>query len=221
MVKVSPKPAHKRAFLLIDQPNCGGGKGTGFHRGAPRPANPVTCFPPGKVVAPATKGGNAFPRAKRGCMVFRRAKARLSGFRRQLKTPTSPAQRYYIPPEGESPQPACKAKPITGRTLGAQGRQARRRHQPSRRSRANLREYRFPPFPSQRPITSNVAHSKKALTITVSAFSVNQQLPILPGRFQPSTFGVCELNYRVRHGYGCILTAIATESLRVCSLKTA
>ena len=42
----------------------------------------------------------------------------------------------------------------------------------------------------------------------------NRQLSILPGRFQPSTFGVCELNYRVRHGYGCILTAIATESLR-------
>ena len=37
------------------------------------------------------------------------------------KAPTSPAQRYYITPEGESPQPACKAKPITGRTLGAQG----------------------------------------------------------------------------------------------------
>ena len=29
-----------------------------------------------------------------------------------------------------------------------------------------------------------------------------QQLPILPGRFRPSTFGVCELNFRVRHGYG-------------------
>ena len=85
----------------------------------------------------------------------------------------------------------------------------------------NLREYSGAPNPSQRPIISNIAHSKKALTITVSAFSVNQQLPILPGRFQPSTFGVCELNYRVRHGYGCILTAIATESLRVCSLKTA
>ena len=55
----------------------------------------------------------------------------------------------------------------------------------------------------------------------IDPFLVNQQLPILPGRFQPSTFGVCELNYRVRHGYGCILTAIATESLRVCSLKTA
>ena len=38
-----------------------------IHRGAPRPANPVTCFPPGKVVAPAAKGGeNAFSRAKRG-----------------------------------------------------------------------------------------------------------------------------------------------------------
>ena len=24
LVKLSPKPAHKRAFLLIDQPNCGG-----------------------------------------------------------------------------------------------------------------------------------------------------------------------------------------------------
>ena len=34
---------------------------------------------------------------------------------------TSPAQRYYITPEGGSTQPACKAKPITGRTLGAQG----------------------------------------------------------------------------------------------------
>ena len=37
------------------------------------------------------------------------------------RAPTSPAQRYYITPEGESPQPACKAKPITGRTLAAQG----------------------------------------------------------------------------------------------------
>ena len=34
---------------------------------------------------------------------------------------TSPAQRYYIPPESGRPEPACKAKPITGRTLGAQG----------------------------------------------------------------------------------------------------
>ena len=35
----------------------------------------------------------------------------------------------------------------------------------------NLREYSFPPFPSPKPMTSNDTHSKKALTITVSAFS--------------------------------------------------
>ena len=33
----------------------------------------------------------------------------------------SPAQRCFITPEGASPQPACKAQPITGRTLPAQG----------------------------------------------------------------------------------------------------
>ena len=46
-----------------------------------------------------------------------------------------------------------------------------------------------------------------------------QQRPILPGRFQPSTFGVCELNFYVRHGYRCILTAIVTVS-EGCSFKT-
>ena len=37
------------------------------------------------------------------------------------RAPTSPAQRYFITTLGESPQTACKAKPITGGTLGAQG----------------------------------------------------------------------------------------------------
>ena len=94
----------------------------------------------GKMVALATKGGISFAR-QGGWPVFRRPSGRLYGFFRQRRYKkwrpkgrrTSPAQRYYITPEGESPQPACKAKPITGRTLGAQGRQARRRHQPSRR----------------------------------------------------------------------------------------
>ena len=141
-------------------------------------------------------------------MVFQRAKARLSGFRRHRRHKkwrpkgrrTPPAgtvsqpigkpfngqakgllwltwrsyagpPQCYIPPEGGSPQTACKAKPFTGRTLGAQGRQARRRHQPSRRSRVNLREYSFPLNPSQRPITSNVAHSKKAPVIRLVLLS--------------------------------------------------
>ena len=51
-------------------------------------------------------------------------------------------------------------------------------------------------------------------------FMLNQQLPILPGRLQPSTFGVYELNYCVRDGNRWILIAIATESVRVCTLKT-
>ena len=39
---------------------------------------------------------------------------------------------------------------------------------------------------------------KKALIM--SAFHLNQQLLILPGRFQPSTFSVYGLNYCVRYG---------------------
>ena len=47
------------------------------------------------------------------------------------------------------------------------------------------------------------------------AFFINQR-----GRLQPSTFGVYELNYCVRDGNRWILIAIATESVRVCTLKT-
>ena len=39
--------------------------------------------------------------------------------------------QYNIPSEGESPEPASKAKPIPDRALAAQGRQARRLPQPS------------------------------------------------------------------------------------------
>ena len=61
---------------------------------------------------------------------------------------------------------------------------------------------------------------KQEKTCTICAGFLYQQLPILPGRLRPSTFGVYELNYRVRHGYGCVLIAIATESFEGCSLKT-
>ena len=39
---------------------------------------------------------------------------------------------------------------------------------------------------------------------------LNRQLPILPGRFQPSTFGVCGLNCCVRDGNRWNPTAIVT-----------
>ena len=68
------------------------------------------------LAALATKGGLHFQRPQGGCKGFIQ-----TGAFYNLKAPTSPAQRYYITPEGGSPQPACKAKPITGRTLGAQG----------------------------------------------------------------------------------------------------
>ena len=35
--------------------------------------------------------------------------------------------------------------------------------------------------------------------------------PIFPGRFQPSIFGIIQLNYRVRDGNGCTLDIINTN----------
>ena len=61
-------------------------------------------------------------------------------------------------------------------------------------------------------------HKKK--THPQVCLQLNQRLPILPGRLQPSTFGVYELNYCVRDGNRWILIAIATKSVRVCTLKT-
>ena len=76
-------------------------------------------LPTGQGGGVSHQRGNAFPTPA----------GRLYGFRRQRRHKkwrpkgrhTFPAERYYITSEGESPQPACKAKPITGRTLAAQG----------------------------------------------------------------------------------------------------
>ena len=80
------------------------------------------------------------PRSGQGGMPFRRPSGRLYGFSRQRRHKkwrpkgrrTSPAQRYFIPPEGGALNPSGRRQPVPDRTLGAQGRQARRRHQPSR-----------------------------------------------------------------------------------------
>ena len=167
----------------------------------------MTCFPPGKVVAPATKGGMHFlaRRAvvwfsdgrKPGCPVF----AAKGGIKNAPeRAPTSPAgtvsqpigkpfngqakgllwltwrsyagpPQYFIPPEGGALNPSGRRQPIPDRTLGAQGRQARRRHQPSPAGRQPS-GIPVSAESSQRPMTSNDTHSKKALTITVSAFQL-------------------------------------------------
>ena len=58
--------------------------------------------------------------------------------------------QYYITPEGESPQPACKASADHRQNPWRPGPKARRRHQPSRPSgRVNLREYWKAPFRSR------------------------------------------------------------------------
>ena len=79
--------------------------------------------------------------------------------------------QYFIPPEGGALNPSGRRQPVPDRTLGAQGRQARRRHQPSPAGRQPS-GIPVSAESSQRPMTSNDTHSKKALTITVSAFQL-------------------------------------------------
>ena len=82
----------------------------------------------GRWCRKAPKGGH-FQRPQGGCMVFAAKGGIRNGARRRR---TSPAQRYYITPEGESPQPACKASADHRQNPWRPGPKARRRHQPSR-----------------------------------------------------------------------------------------
>ena len=82
----------------------------------------------GKVVAPATKRG-AFPTPAGRLYDFRRQRRHKKW---RLWRRTSPAQRYYIPPEGESPQPVREASAGPGQNPGSPGPKARRLAQPSR-----------------------------------------------------------------------------------------
>ena len=50
LVKLSPKPAHKRAFLLIDQPNCGGNHAKRARGGISIARRAVVKFSPPKAV---------------------------------------------------------------------------------------------------------------------------------------------------------------------------
>ena len=122
-----------------------------IHRGAPRPANPVTCFPPGKVVAPATKGEYISTPA-----------GRLYGFRRQRRYKkwrrrrrTSPVERYFIPPEGGALNPSGRRQPVPDRTLGAQGQRPGGAINPHARKGVstfgNTGKHRLNPDPNRRP----------------------------------------------------------------------
>ena len=49
--------------------------------------------------------------------------------------------------------------------------------------------------------------------------SSNRQLPTFPGSFPPSIIGARELNFCVRDGYRCFLSAIVTGSLTCLSQR--
>ena len=88
--------------------------------------------------------GTHFQRPQGGCKVFRRQRRHKKW--RPKGRRASPAQRYYITPEGGSPEPVREASTSPGQNPWRPGPKARRRHQPSRPSgRVNLREYSFPP----------------------------------------------------------------------------
>ena len=65
-------------------------------------------------------------------------------------------------------------------------------------------------------------HAKKETAI--DSLFLNRRLPILPGRLQPSTFGVCMLNCCVRNGnrwgHAAIITRYTTVSYIGCTHKT-
>ena len=79
--------------------------------------------------SPTTKWGEGGGASHQRGIAFPRPSGRLYGFRRQRRhkkmaperAPTSPAQRYYIPPEGGALNPSGRRQPVPDRTLGAQG----------------------------------------------------------------------------------------------------
>ena len=107
--------------------------------------------------APRGEGGGASH--QRG-IAFPRPSGRLYGFRRQRRYKkwrrrrrTSPAQRYYITPEGGALNPSGRRQPVPDRTLGAQGQRPGGAINPRPRKRAstfgNTRKHRPGPDPDR------------------------------------------------------------------------
>ena len=118
-------------------------QGNWIHRGAPRPANPVTCFPPGKVVAPATKGGMHFRHPQGGCKGFI-IRGRHLSIKRRPPPPFEPSEPF---------------EPERRRRLNPQARQGLSIR------RVNLREYWKAPPRSRIPIphSPSLIHSYRKI----------------------------------------------------------
>ena len=128
-------------------PRSGGWQRNWIHRGAPRPANPVTCFPPGKVVAPVTKGEMHFRRPQDSCKGFSRQRRHKKWRQKRRTSPAGtvsqpigkpfngqakgllwltwrsyagPPQYIYLP-RAEARSPSGRRQSVPDRTFGAQG----------------------------------------------------------------------------------------------------
>ena len=75
---------------------------------------------------------------------------------------------------------------------------------------AELRSHKVENWQGQKDLNPQPTVLETA-TLPIELYPYNQRLPILPGRFQPSTFDVYELNYCVRYGNRWNLVAITTE----------
>ena len=74
---------------------------------------------PGGCLNSSEAGLACFPRAKPGCPVFAAKGGIYTGA--PIGRHTSPAERYFIPPEGESPQPVREASADPGQNPGSPG----------------------------------------------------------------------------------------------------
>ena len=144
--------------------------------------SPTACG--GKVVAPATKGGRHFQRPQGGCPVFAAKGGIYTGAPKGAHL-ASAAILYTS--RGRSPQPVREASAGPGQNPWRPGPKARRRHQPSRRSRVNLREYWKAPSrsrPRQRRLNpqapQGLVHKKSVASQAENLFESFEQRILCP-----------------------------------------
>ena len=103
------------------------------------------------------------------------------GIKMAPKAPTSPAQRYYITPEGGSPQPVREASAGPGQNPWRPGPKARRRHQPSpAKAGVNLREYwKAPPRSRPRPRHRRLNPQAPKWALNLREYSFPRQSPFI------------------------------------------
>ena len=136
-------------------------------------------LPTGKGGGASHQRGNAFPTPTGRLYGFRRQR-RHKKWRRRRRT--SPVERYFIPPEGGALNPSGRRQPVPDRTLGAQGRKARRRHQPSpAKTGVNLREYWKAP-----PRSRSRSHHRRLNPHARQGLSLKAVNPFGPGPLSSS-----------------------------------